>query len=77
MTTKQDDDLTVLKCWDCRGGFNDSGPRGPRGAMGLCRRCAGTGSIFWVDGRSYPYTPEGEKYVRRLLRSDIPQWDKT
>jgi len=55
-----DDDLTVLPCWECvRDGVLVMSRAETR-----CWKCQGTGSVFWVDGRSYPYTPEGEKRAR-------------
>lgn len=58
--TDKEDDLTVLKCWHCDGGFY--GNHHVR-----CWHCAGSGNLFWVSGRAYPYTPEGETYARRAL----------
>jgi hypothetical protein len=52
------DDLTVLACWHCDFA---SGRRG----CDRCAKCAGTGSVFWNYGRSYPYTPDGEKRARK------------
>ena len=52
---KDQDDLTVMKCWACDGG---------RDGRNRCTKCSGVGSIFWVNGRTYPYTPRGEKVAR-------------
>lgn len=48
------DEMPVLSCWSCEGGalFRD------------CAKCGGTGSVFWVNGRAYPYTPTGERVAR-------------
>jgi hypothetical protein len=51
-----EDELTVLKCWACPP---------PTTVSTKCRKCGGTGRVFWVDGRAYPYTSEGEKAARR------------
>jgi len=50
-------DCTVLKCWHCA----DYPER-------RCPRCSGTGSVFWVDGRAYPYTEEGERRAGLVMR---------
>lgn len=55
------DDLTVLRCWDCGGIGEKFGTR--------CNKCAGSGSVFWVNGRAIPYTPAGEKTARIALAS--------
>jgi hypothetical protein len=47
-----DEELTVLACHHC-GYFNR------HREMDRCVRCDGTGSVFWVSGRSYPNTPKG------------------
>lgn len=57
-----DADLTVLRCWFCEG----SGQRDER----RCLRCDGAGSLFWVSGRAYPYTPYGEKVARSALNAE-------
>lgn len=53
------EDLTVLRCHHCQG----TG----------CRACAQTGSIFWADGRCYPYTPEGEKRALAAAQRDMAE----
>jgi hypothetical protein len=57
---KADDVLTVLNCWECS----------PDPAS-TCRKCGGTGKVFWVDGRAYPYTPKGEKLAKSNLESCV------
>lgn len=58
---KEKPDLTVLRCHHCS---NTAVP------TSNCRHCAGTGSIFWVAGRSVPYTPEGEKSAIALQKQE-------
>jgi hypothetical protein len=48
-----DTDIPVLQCWGCGGDGRD----------GRCFKCRGTGKVFWLNGRAYPYTPEGEKWA--------------
>lgn len=57
------DDLTVLRC-GCE-------------AHSTCRRCASTGSIFWVSGYALPYTPEGEQRAKKIAEREVysPQKD--
>ena len=57
-----DDCLTVLSCHNCANVHRT-------GERVWCPSCACTGSIFWVEGRSYPYTPDGEKRARAALKS--------
>jgi len=51
-TEKPEEELTVLRCFHC-GGHG-------------CWKCGKTGSVFWVNGRAYPYTPESEKRLRGM-----------
>lgn len=46
------DDLKPLGCDDCDFG---GGTRG----MDRCAKCDGTGSLFFVNGRTYPNTKSG------------------
>jgi hypothetical protein len=57
-----DDAPIVLKCWGC------SGEGGGRVGIVGCNKCAGTGAIFWVGGRTFSYTPEGEKRAKKILK---------
>lgn len=50
--------MTVLNCWHCEGTCRDEIDR-------RCFHCSGTGKLFWMHGRGYPYTPEGEKWAMR------------
>lgn len=54
-------DLTVLRCHHC------SAKEGIH-----CMRCHNTRSVFWVDGRSFPYTPAGERDARATLKTNSP-----
>lgn len=56
--TETDSTLACLVCWGCGG----SGTR--REGRGRCYKCDGTGSVFWVNGYAYPYTPRGEHLAR-------------
>jgi hypothetical protein len=56
---KPEHDLTTLRCHNCA----NVDPRENK----WCASCASTRTIFWVNGRSYPYTPEGEKRARAAL----------
>lgn len=51
-------DLTRIRCFVCHG----------EGAYVFCTKCDNTGALFWVDGRAYPYTPEGEKRALKDFR---------
>ncbi len=52
-----DDDLTVIRCSQCHGiGIH---------ADRTCRKCAGTGKLFWVEAYLFPCDPQGEKQARR------------
>jgi hypothetical protein len=52
--------LPILRCHTCNGG-----ERTPYGR--ICRACDGNGTIFWVRGHSFPYSPEGEERALRYL----------
>ena len=56
MSNPVGDDLNVLRCWACSGTTMVGD--------GRCRKCDGTGSLFWSGGFSFPYTPAGEKQAR-------------
>jgi hypothetical protein len=58
MSIGDEPDLTVLDCYHCTG------------ANPHCLKCKGTGSIFWVGGYSFPYTPEGEIWAKREAARD-------
>jgi hypothetical protein len=57
-----DDGPVALKCWGC------SGEGAGRVEIIGCNKCQGTGAIFWVGGRTFPYTPEGEKRAKDALK---------
>jgi hypothetical protein len=59
MTTEPSDDLTVLRCHHCSAGRD------------WCAHCQNTRTIFWVSGRSFPYSPEGEKQARRASNDGV------
>jgi hypothetical protein len=48
----------TFKCWSCTGE--------PQG----CQKCGGTGRLFYAYGRSYPYTPEGEKRCLKAIERE-------
>jgi hypothetical protein len=54
-----DGDLPVLNCWGCTNG-------NPRS---WCPKCHGSFKLFWVDGYSFPYTPEGEQRAKRVAKA--------
>lgn len=56
----KESDMTILRCWTC------AGDGGRPNSTGKCTSCHGAGKIFWVEGRSFPYTPEGEKAAQRV-----------
>jgi hypothetical protein len=60
---EDDDPLVVMRCWHCDFG---TGQRG----CDRCSKCQGTGSLFWANGRAFPYTPEGEKMARRSMEPE-------
>ena len=48
----------VIRCFACSG--EGSEPARVYGRV-VCKTCQGTGSVFWVSGRAFPYSPGGEK----------------
>lgn len=48
-----DNDLTVLNCWQCSGNG--------------CRKCARTGKLFWANGYASPYTEQGQKSAQAVV----------
>jgi hypothetical protein len=58
---QSDSELAVLRCWQCDA----------QQAPGWCSKCHGSGSLFWANGRGYPYTPEGEKHARAAAKNDV------
>lgn len=53
-------------CWPCQG-------MGYRG-MDRCNLCDTTGSVFRVDGKSYPNTKSGYEAALAALKNYDAQW---
>jgi hypothetical protein len=51
--SEEEDHLTVIRCHYC-------------GGIG-CITCGNTGRLFWVNGRSYAYTQNGELRAKAQL----------
>lgn len=65
-TAEEDAKIAAKHCPHC----DFSG--GTRG-MDRCHVCDGTGSVFWVYGRSYPNTEEGYNRALNALRREEGQ----
>ncbi len=61
MKLVNEEDLTVLRCHHCSAGRE------------WCAHCQNIRSIFWVNGRSFPYSPEGEKRARAAITPCHPK----